>query len=233
MYWNNPMIKVSWPSQDDPIAQSLHNGQHCIFYDPAVHRNKIRSNQSLQDLCDWINARVQSLGWPEFAQDQRNHYEIANLVKLNMWVDSLAGVGNVKPMLLQYVGNPLFETGTGESRLRAMERLPQIKTCQAFISTHKRFADKFSHCFKVKTFDQFAQLCQAVKYQTFFFRLTDASAAYGLDWYEYENSLTSAVTPDTAFCVGAMTNYFEQHPDTVFSPEWFDTLINWSNYKSS
>lgn len=233
MYWNNPVIKITWPAELDPIKQSLHNDQHCLFYDPAVDKTLIRSNQSLQDLCDWVNARVQSLGWNEFAQDQRNHYEIANLVKLNMWVYSIAGVGNIKPMLLQYVGEPLFETGTGESRLRVMERLPQIKTCQAFISTHKKFADKFSHLQAVNTFDQFAQLCRSVHHQTFFFRLTDANAAYGLDWYEYDSAQTASVTPNTAFCVAAMTNYFEQHPDTEFTPAWFDNLINWSDYKSS
>jgi hypothetical protein len=233
MYWNNPVIKLKWPSDFDPINQSFHNGQHCLFYDSAVDKTLIRSNQTLQDLCNWVNDRITSLGWDEFVQDQRNHYEIANLIKLNMWVDSLRRDGSIKPMLLQYVGRSLFETGNGESRLRAMERLPTIVTCRAFISTHKNFEDKFSHLIKVKTFDQFAQLCRAVHGQTFSFRLTDANAAYGLDWYEYDSYQTAAVTPSTVFCVEAMTNYFKQHPGTAFSPEWFDTLINWSDYKSS
>lgn len=233
MYWNNPTIKLKWPADFDPINQSLHNNQHVLFYDDAVDKTLIRSNQSLLDLCNWVNDRIASQGWDEFVQDQGNHYEIANLIKLNMWVDSLCRDGNIKPMLLQYVGNPLFETGTGESRLRALERLPQIKTCQAFISTHKKFADKFAHLPTVKTFDQFAQLCQAVSDQTFSFRLTDANAVYGLDWYEYDSAQTASVTPGVAFCVEAMTNYFKQHPDTRFTPGWFDTLINWSDYKSS
>ena len=233
MYWNNPVIKLKWPADSDPIRQSLHDDQHVLFYDSAVDKTLIRSNQSLQDLCDWVNDRIGSLGWDIFVQDQRNHYEIANLIKLNMWVDSLAKIGSIKPMLLQYIGEPLFETGTGESRLRALERLPQITTCQAFISTHKKFADKFDHLSTVTTFDQFAQHCQAVPGQTFFLRLTDADALYGLDWYEYDSDQTTSVTPDVAFCVQAMTNYFTQHPDTKFSPQWFDTLINWSDYKNS
>jgi len=233
MYWNNPLIKVSWPSQDDPIAQSLHNGRHCMFYDPAVHRNKIRSNQSLQDLCDWVNARVRSMGWQEFTQDQKNHYEIANLVKLNMWVDSLARIGNVKPMLLQYVGNPIYENGTGESRLRAIERLPNFPPCPAFISTHTQYATQFQHLESIKTFDRFAQICNAVQNQKFLFRLTDDQAPYGLYWYEYDSSHTASVTPGIDQCVAVMNNYMTQHPATVFTPEWFDTLVLWEDYKSS
>ena len=37
MYWNNPLIEIFYPSDRDPVQESLHNNNHCIFYDPAVN----------------------------------------------------------------------------------------------------------------------------------------------------------------------------------------------------
>jgi hypothetical protein len=233
MYWNNPVIKITWPAELDPIKQSLHNDQHCLFYDPAVDKTLIRSNQSLQDLCDWVNARVQSLGWQEFTQDQRNHYEIANLVKLNLWVHDLPVNGSVKPMLLHYIGQPQYNTGTGESRLRSLQRVPQISTVSAFVSTHVQHSRKFDHLESITTFQRFAEICQAVSGQQFLFRLTDSNAPYGLEWYEYNSEKTANITPGQDYCVAVMNRYIQTHPETCFSPEWFDTVINWSHYQNS
>jgi hypothetical protein len=233
MYWQNPIIEVNYPAAVDPIADSLHKGRHCIFYNPAQDKNQIRTNQRLSDLCAWANSRIQSQGLAGFVQDTGNHYEIANLVKLNMWVDNLPRQGSIKPMLLQYVGNPLLESGTGESRLRALERIDSIQHVAAFISTHVRYHNQFSHLESVTSFARFAELCNAVEGQQFLFRLTDEQAPYGLDWYEYNSQLTSQVTPGQDYCVSAITGYLTQHPDTLFTPEWFDTLVDWDQYKNS
>jgi hypothetical protein len=232
MYWNNPTINLTYPSTQDPIVESFHSGCHCLFYNPAQDKNTIRTNQRLQDLCDWANIHIASQGIDGFVEDPANHYDIANLVKLNIWVDDLPKQGSIKPMLLQYVGRPLLESGTGESRLRALERVKSINTVSAFISTHVQYQDQFAHLESITTFDQFAKLCSAEPGQQFLFRLTDAQAPYGIDWYEYNSLLTSAITPGEDYCVAVMSCYLQQHPGTTFTPVWFDTLVNWDQYKN-
>ena len=233
MYWNNPVIQVSYPSLQDPIRDSFHHGSHCLFYNPAQDKTQIRTNQSLQDLCSWANTQIAGQGTDVFVTDPSNRYDMANLVKLNIWVDSLQQQGSIKPMLLQYTGNPLLESGTGESRLRALERIDSIATVTAFISTHTQYQAKFAHLEAVSTFEQFATLCAAESGQEFLFRLTDSQALYGLDWYEYNSSRTASITPGEDYCVVVMTAYLKKYPNTVFTPEWFDHTINWDDYKNS
>lgn len=231
MYWNNPIVELSWPSSHDPIVESLHNGVHCLFYDPAVNKQHIKTNQSLQSLCDWANSQIKQQTLPVFLQDSRNHYDIANLVKLNIWVDDLQHHGSIKPMMLQYIGNNRFNSGTGESRLRAMERIPIITTTAAFISTHCQHRQLFKHLEPVTTFDKFAELCNAKHNQQFLFRLTDSLAPYGIDWYEYDSCLTANVTPGQDYCVDVLTNYLSMHK-VEFTPEWFDNLVPWNDYRT-
>ena len=232
MYWNNPIEQFIWPCEQDPIAHSLHNGTHCVFYDPHVDKTSVHYNQRLADLCNWANEGLHNSGWTVFVNDVNNHYDLVNIVKLNLWVHDLAQNGSIKPMLLQYNGDTQYQSGTGESRLRALERIPQIQTVTAFISTHQQYQSQFTHLESVSTFARFAQLCQAEVGQQFLFRFTDQSAPYGLDWYEYNSVLTAQVTPGTEYCVEVMTNYLEQHPNLIFEPTWFDQVIEWNNFKN-
>jgi len=231
MYCNNPLIEIKWPSNLDPIADCLHGGNHCLFYNPTFDQGQIQYRQSLQDLCDWANQLINTQGIEQFLQNPKNHYDIANLVKLNMWIDDIRIQGIVKPMLVSYADNQ-YIAANGESRLRALECVPKITSVTAFINTGFKNRDQFSHLELVTTFDQFAQLCGAVKGQNFLFRLTDAQAPYGLDWYEYDSQRTAPVTPGEEYCVGAVTAYLEQHPDTVFTIDWFSRLVDWNQYKN-
>jgi hypothetical protein len=226
----NSILKFKWPCLDDPIVESLHNGRHCLFFDPAVSIHDIHNQQTLQDLCDWTNHSVAINGWEVFFDYEPYHGEIANLVKLNLWLHALRESGNIKPMLLTYTGgkfNSEFISGTGSSRLRVMERIPTMQTVTGFITTSCRFQEKFSHLELVTTFDRFAELCNAVPGQEFLFRLTDPTALFGIDWYEYDSYQTKQITPNDEACVIAMKNYINHNKDTVFSPEWFDKKIVW------
>jgi hypothetical protein len=230
MYWNNPTIKLTYPSNQDPIADSLHGGNHCVFYNPEVDKHDIYNSQNLQDLCDWVNTGIGKHGWLDFLADPKNHYDLANLVKFNLWVHDLPTKGSIKPMLLTYTGgkyNSDLSSGTGASRLRAMERIPAIQTVSAFITTGSKFRSTFAHLEEIATFNRFAELCQAIPGQNFLFRLTDLSAPFGLDWYEYDSQLTAAVTPGEDDCLTALTNYMQEYPTTSFTPEWFESTINW------
>jgi hypothetical protein len=227
MYWNNTIIEISYPSTSDPVADSLHSGQHCLFYNPAQDKSQIKVNRCLQDLCDWANTTIDNQGIERFLIESKNHNYIANLVKVNIWVDDLARQGSVKPMLLHYTDLSSLKSATGESRLRAIERIDSITTVPVFISTHAKYQDQFFNLESVTTFNQFAELCSAELGQQFLFRLTDSQAPYGLDWYEYNSFRTTSVTPSEVQCINAMTKYLQQNPKTIFTPNWFDHLINW------
>jgi hypothetical protein len=231
MHWNNPIINLTYPSSQDPIKDSLHNGVHCLFYDPVFDQKQIKYQQKLQDLCDWTNQSIATHGVTCFLQNPQNHYDIANLVKLNMWIADIQSQGIVKPMLISYDSNQ-YTAANGESRLRALECVPEICSVRAFINTSVEYQDQFDHLEPVTTFDHFAQLCGAANGQNFLFRLTDAQAPHGLDWYEYDSQRTASVTPGEEYCVAAVTAYLEQHPDTVFTVDWFAQLVGWSQYKN-
>ena len=104
-YWNNPKIQYSqtvlpYPLDTDPIRASSHSGKHVLFYDPGVHKARIRYNNTIQDQCDWLNNS-------DIWQDP---FRVASVVKLNIYVEDIKRQGVVKPMLLYYDGNEKFTT---------------------------------------------------------------------------------------------------------------------------
>lgn len=233
MYWNNPLIELQWPATQDPIVQSQHNGTHCVFWNPAAGFDRVVTQQRLNDLCEWANNQLGSDGVEKFVADPRNHYDIANLVKLNMWIKSIREQGIVKPWLLQDQGDGTFLAGNGDSRLRCLERIPEISTVPAFISTTSDRKHLYAQLEEVTTFDRFAELCGAVVGQQFLFRLTDNTAPYGLYWYEYNSERTRSVTPGEAEAVAMFLNYIQANPDTKITPKWFDSEITWEHHTSS
>jgi hypothetical protein len=231
MYWNNPLTQITWPTEADPFVE--HNLTHCLFYNPAAGLDHVVTNQKLADLCEWAMQWLNHDGLAGFAAEPRCHYDIANLVKLNMWLHDIRRQGIVKPWLLQDRGDGTFQAGTGDSRLKCLERMPEIVTVSAFVSTRQDRAHLYANLEPVMTFDQFAQLCGAVPGQQFLFRFTDADAPYGLFWYEYNSELTRAVTPGQDQAVDMFVQYMQQHPGTQITPEWFDQAIEWDRYRSS
>jgi len=227
MYWNNPLIETLWPGNQDPIRDSLHNGQHCLFWDPQGNFKQCKTNQTLTQLCDWANSWLIHDGIDGFVADAKNHYDIANLVKINMWIKDIRQQGIVKPWLFLHEPDGSWTTGTGESRMRCLERIPEISSVPAFICTTADRAHEFGHLEPVTNLDKFAMLCGARQGQLFLFRLTDPSAPYGLYWYEYNSDLTRKVMPSEAACIKAFVEYCRLNP-ALITPEWFDQDIEWS-----
>ena len=231
MYWNNPLIEVYWPGDIDPVKDSMHQGKHCLFWNPTARFDNILTNQRLDDLCGWAMEWLAYDGIDKFVAEQQNHYDIANLVKLNLWIHDIRAQGIVKPWLIQDQGDGTFLAGNGDSRLRCLERIPEIQTVPAFISVHADRANLYSDLEPVVSFDQFAQLCNARVGQQFLFRLTDQSAPYGMYWYEYNSDRTRSVTPGEMECVNMFKNYYcNQTSPVAITPKWFDSVINWHNY---
>jgi len=195
-----------------------------------VPKEIIRYQQSLQDICNWANEQIKYHGIDGFFADPLNRYEIANIVKLNMWIDDIRKQGIVKPMNLFYDGQVKYGINNGESRLRAVERINNLSSMSAFICTHTKYSQRFAHLEKVQDFEHFAKLCQAVDQQEFLFQLTDSQAPYGIFWYEYNSQLTAAVTPGEEYCVNALKDYLKNRKDFYFTTDWFDDLKSWPEW---
>jgi len=231
MYWNNPIETVKYPGMSDVIFKSQHQGQHCLFYNPQVPVDHIAKQTQLQHLCDWANSQMSVHGRSDFVADPRRHYDAANLVKINQMVHSVQQHGSVKPMLLFYTGSVPYATGTGDTRLRAIERVPAITHVSGIISTHSRYRSEFAHLREIHTLEDFAQCFDAPQGSEFLIRLTDAQADWGMDWYEYVLNNTSVGVPDWGFCLSAIQNYIMQQPDNFeFTVAWFDQVIAWADY---
>jgi hypothetical protein len=229
-YWKSSKKTYVWPCADDPIIDSMHNGSHCLFYNPRINKHTVTYKQSLQDLCGWINTSLDHDGIDRFLDNPLSWYDAANVLKLNMWVDSIRTQGIVKPMMLYYNGGAKFGINNGESRLRACTCIPSINRLHGFISTSTQYRDKFSHLEEVTSFDQFAWLCKADNPQEFMFTLTDPTAPYGIFWYEFNSAKTDTVTPNESNCITTLRNYLNRHPDTVFTIDWFNNLVDWKEY---
>lgn len=229
VYWNNPTIQITWPARQDPIAQATHGGQHCLFFDPAVPVNHIQPQQTLTQLCEQANLRLAESGRGQFVCDTSAHDWMANLVKINMMVANLQTNGCVKPMLLAYQGHLPYVPGTGDSRLKAMTRIPDMTRVPAFISTSIVHRHEFAHLVCVNSLDKFAEICGAKPGADFCFRLTEPSAAYGLDWYEYSSDRITL--PSIDWCLTVLQRYLDcQSPHFVFDPGWFDQPMDWQAY---
>jgi len=229
MYWNNPLIELTWPNSRDPVIESFHNGAHCLFYNPTTAFDTVQTNQQLQNLCDWANAGLQR-GIHRFVSGVSNHYDIANLIKLNMWITDIKSQGIIKPWMMLDQGDGTYLAGTGDSRLRCLECIPEITTVPAFISTRQERAHVYTGLEQIRCFDRFAELCVAESDQQFLFRLTDPTAPYGIYWYEYNTMRTRSVTPGESWCVKTFTNYAQKHPDLVITKDWFNQSKDWQTF---
>lgn len=229
MYWNNTLIELTWPNSRDPVIESFHNGTHCLFYNPNMAFDQVQTNQRLQDLCDWANAGL-GPGLQNFIADSSNYYNIANLIKHNMWIADIKQQGIVKPWMMLDQGDGTYLAGTGDSRMRCLECVPEITDVPAFISARQDRAQLYTHLEPVTSFDQFAELCGAEPGEQFLFRLTDSTAPYGIYWYEYSTERTRSVTPDQSWCVRTFANYAQQHPDLEITKSWFNQLVNWQTF---
>jgi len=224
-YYTNPKETYSqtvlpYPKDTDPIVKSLHQGEHVLFWDPGIHKNRIKYNRTVQEQCDWLNS----------ADIWQDPFRVATIVKLNIYIDDIKRQGVVKPMLLYYDGNEKFGVHTGENRMRATELIPDLVMLESFITTHKQFANLFSHLPQIENFEQFQEICRTPIGCKYTFTFTDQDAPYGIFWFEYDSDQTRAVTPGYDWCERVMRNYLKKNKIN-FTPAWFDSLVDWKSYE--
>tara|TARA_R100001224_G_C4025114_1_gene150688 strand:+ start:1807 stop:2496 length:690 start_codon:yes stop_codon:yes gene_type:complete len=225
-YWRNPQIKFIQPTDKLIVTDP-----HCLFYDPKVPVESIE-HQTLNELCTWANENIEEYGLESFYSTERNFYDLANLVKFNMWIKDIRAQGIVKPMLLTYTGNWIYNTNTGESRLRCLEIIPHIKTVTAFITTHQQYADRFSHLIEIKRAEQLFEICDTPTGTEYWFKFTDQDAPYGIEWFEYSSEKTSSCMLPDDKCILSIQNYLKSHRSVEFSLDWFSQEVDWSHYEN-
>lgn len=224
MYWNNPIVTATVGQWPDPIELAQHQGQHCLFYDPAVPEAHITKLDWLDAICDTANQWIHKL---DAITDAGQRNKTAKTVRINLFLHSLRTHGNIKPMLMYYRGSVPYTAANGGTRLLAAERMPELTSWPCFISTHQKFRNQFQHLTEIKSLQDFASVCKADKDTKFLFRLTDASADYGIDWYEAQ--LGDTWVPNDDQCLTWLQTYLASQPsDFRFTPQWFDQEIDWT-----
>jgi len=229
-YWNNPIKKYKWPCAEDPVVESFHNGQHCLFYNPAIPIAEIKYNTPLIQYIKWANDAVHNIG----IDNTSDQTQLSKILKINLLVEHIQAHGIVKPILVYYTGSK-FVTLTGDGKLRALECLPNLTTTvPVFITTATCYKDRLEEStgmMPIRTFNEFAGVFDAKIGQQFLFTLTDSNAPYGMYWYEYASPLTANVTPDVDDSIKMLKSYFSKHLNTQLSVDWFTTPIDWSQYQ--
>jgi hypothetical protein len=236
MYWNNPIYDIKSNLDSNIIEMAKHNGNHCLFYSDSIDVDCITKYTTLTDICNEVNLAISETGIEKFTTVESNHYNSANLIKINLFVKSLQTVGSVKPMLLQYNGALPFLAGTGGTRLMAAELIPTFKKVTTFISTSTKYRSHFSHLEEVTTWKQFVELCNLKSPSSILVRLTDQKAEYGIDWYEIDikhYELPEIFIPQLDFCLPAIQNYLNaQEKDFTLTIDWFLKDIDWNYWKN-
>jgi len=212
MYWNNPIVKMS-----TLIQPSLN---HQLFYHDRVPLCQIQPQQTLSQLCDLANQQLSG-------QTVKDCDLLANIVKVNQMVASIQKFGCVKPLLLHYCGAMPMPTGTGDSRLKAIECIPEITHVPAIVSTHARYSYLFDQYQKINSLVQLKKVCGTDA--DFYVRYTNESADYGVDWIEY--NVDNMAVPNINWCITVLQNYIgTQSRSFKFTTSWFTSLIDWESY---
>lgn len=221
MNWNNPIEVIT--ENNDVLTRAQHNGQHCLFYDPAVNIDLIQRLDSPNDICAQANQ------WLEQKISVSNDFK-ARLVNINRFAKTLQSIGCVKPMLLFYQGGMPYVAGTGGTRMLALDVLLSISTVPAFISTHTQWRNNFTNLEEVVDIARFKELCGSPN-GTVSLRLEDANSDVGINWFEIDNQSTSVAVYSEETTIAALEKYLdEQSAEFKFTPQWFIAPIDWSCY---
>lgn len=222
---------MSIPGEDpDHLTDHLNQGQHVLFYDPAVPIQNINKWDTLEELINIANQRLDHYGSSMFTNFKEcnefsNEDQIANIIRINLFVHSINAQGNVKPCILHYCGSLPYGAGNGGSRLMALECLPHISTISAFISAPAGLASNFSHLRQIHNTQDLLDILGKPHKTKFYFKFTYDPDAHGIDWYEVD--LRFVRVPNNQQCLELLQEYVNNQPNFRFTKSWFTEHHNW------
>jgi hypothetical protein len=215
----------------DPVVDARSNGKFQLFFSERMPIASITPNYTIDSLVKEINTNIDFFGLDcfEYTDHRQPTVDISQFVKINKLYHNLKSTPNIKPWLLYAINLGIF-TICGESRLRAMELLPDINHVAAFINVPVELQHQYTNCTRIDTFDQFARSVGCDIGTPFWFTVSDQ---HGIDWYEVaiDNHTGTNGQRFRDRCIDAIRNYVKTLPgDFKFSKEWFTQTIDWDQY---
>jgi hypothetical protein len=224
---NQITFSLTNSTDHDQLQQLLSDSPYKIFFSSSLDTSLIRRYLTLDDLIVSMNQALEDRG-PAFVFENHNRYLAANVVRINIYRQSLASQGNRKPMLLKYDGDFPMESCTGDTRLAAAQGLGILSHVSALISANEQHLDQFRNHTIIDNFQDLQRLAGIADGTRCWFRFIDESGHYRLDWYEIELNETGVRVPDENFCLRALHQYLQaQRLDFRFDLSWFDDPKNW------
>jgi hypothetical protein len=183
---------------------------HCLLYNPGVLVTTIKPLCSLDQMLDEANQNL-------------NSNTMANMVRLNWMVTNLKDEPVQKPLLIDHTGT----VQTGDTRLAAIGlnehimHVPCVMTAPVDqMNLDWIYVEDKNHLGELLNIDSTDILTH------------DDWNYSSIDWIEFAYPHTAHHMHDEQERLHMIKKYLEQNPDTVFTRDWLQTPVNWSDYSS-
>lgn len=156
--------------------------------------------------------------------------ELARLVRINWFVQDLAGGSRIiKPVLLDLQQSGCV-TLTGDTRLMALEMCPWVCAVPALISLQPHCLTGFDHWTHIVTEQHLTDLL-ALENGCVLLR-DDAISHDSLGWIEFQSSQTAHHMHDDGERVRMMWCYLDDQGERFrFDRSWIRSQIDWNQYR--
>ena len=181
---------------------------HCLLYNPCIPVQQLTPLADLESILDDANNRA-------------NSNQLAKMVRLNWMVENLKTEPIYKPLLVDH--NMIVQTG--DTRIAAIQLSNTVSHVSVLMSApveHMNldwiYVQDDTHLGQLLD----VALVDIMYREDWHFNL--------IDWIEFAWPHTENHMHNEEERYHLITNYLEQHPDTVFTREWLQTPVDWSDY---
>lgn len=215
----------------DPVITAIEQGHQQIRFYPTFPVGYVTPCFTLDEFILMANQdNIVPFGKEIFGVDTDSKPTIdpAQLVKINLLYHSLAQEGIVKPLLLEHSCGK-FTPLTGDSRIRSLSMLPEIKNVPAFV-TYYSSDSCLPGGVEIDCFEKFAHHCSSSTGDNFWFEFDDNNK---LIRYETNKSTRIACAGFEFYqwCLSAIAGYMVAQTDNfLFDRQWFTQQIDWQKY---
>ena len=187
---------------------------HCLLYNPSVSIDDIVPFRSLAETLHVANTRPTKHLTTDFDL-------MANLVRLNWMVENLKHEPVYKPILV----DQNMQILVGDTRMMAIKLAGHITHVSCIMTTSIEDID--SDWIYVHDNEHLGSLLDIDPRNII---LNEDWHYNAIDWIEFAYDHTANHMHDADERARMIANYLEENPDTVFTEEWLQTPIDWSNY---
>jgi hypothetical protein len=186
----------------------MNKRSHCLLYNASVPVSAIKPLCSLDQMLDEANQNL-------------NSNTMAKMVRLNWMVANLKDEPIQKPLLVDHTG----VIQTGDTRMAAISLNEHVTHVPCLMTAPVEKMDLDWVYVEDKN-----QLGAMLNINSADILTHDDWNYNGIDWIEFAYTHTEHHMHDEDERYRMIVNYLEQHPDTVFTREWLQTPVNWTDY---